>query len=163
MPPEIPIFDITLEPFGPLLTDQLVTQAETILRVKLPKSYINALRTHNGGFLKRDTFLHPSFIPRCEYGSFVTIPYMLGIGGERGIETESPDIIEQYLYPKSTVVLFSDNYTAFLLDYRNIKPDEEPPVIFYYYWPGEEGKEIPLAPNFRSFSEQLTIRNNKIS
>jgi hypothetical protein len=162
MTPERLLFESTLEPFGPLLTDELVSQAEATLRVKLPRSYIDILRTHNGGFLKRDTFMHPSFIPKCDYGSFVVIPYMLGIGGERGIETESPDIIEHYSYPTSTVVLFSDQYTAFLLDYRNINPDAEPPVIFYHYWPGEEGKEIFLAPNFSSFLEQLTTRNSRL-
>jgi hypothetical protein len=127
------------------LTPEMVRAAEESLGVKLPESYIQFLHVQNGGAL--DT---PEIVA-MDSAEF-DIREMPGIGTPNGIDSEtgSKYMVEEWGYPTPTVWLAGDGHTAILLDYREVGPGGEPPVV-YVDTEAEPMRIVRLAPNFLSF------------
>lgn len=131
------------------LTDKDVERAEEILRIKLPKSYINLLKVQNGGYINYDSF--PSDIPTSWADDHINVDHILGIGEENGI-LESGYLIQEWGLPKNIVLVSGSGHSWVAFDYRSTK--EEPPVI---YIDMDFGQIIELAPNFETFLNGLCV------
>ena len=67
------------------LTEKIVEQAERMLQVKLPKSYLNLLKQQNGGTIIYNAF--PTNVPTscAEEHIHIHIDHILGVSEEDGI------------------------------------------------------------------------------
>lgn len=133
-----------------LLTDEMVKNAEELLKIKLPNSYINILKQQNGGYIKFNAY--PTNIPTSWAEDHVNVDYILGIGLGMDIGIlQSEYLIQEWELPENVVLISGDGHSWIALDYRNKKA--EPPVIFI---DTDEEKIIDLAPNFEVFLNGLT-------
>lgn len=140
---------------SPPLGEGMVENAERELGVKLPASYIELLRTQNGGVPVR----------RCFYTDFPTswsedhfaISAIRGIGGEWGIDASiggSDYLIREWEYPDIGVVAFhtpSGGHDAVMLDYSRNGRSEPPGVIYV----DEDRIVRPVADSFENFIDGL--------
>lgn len=131
------------------LTEELVKEAERKLEIKLPQSYINALKEQNGGYIKFDSY--PTEVSTSWADDHIRVDHIFGISEEKGI-LESAYLIEEWGLPNNIVLISGDGHSWIALDYRNTK--EEPPVIFIDI---EDEMIIELASNFDSFLNGLTV------
>jgi hypothetical protein len=140
---------------GPTLTDAMVQKAEAALGYKLPRVYVELLRTRNGGYPRH--FCFPTAAPTSWATDHARISTLFGIGYKMGIES-SPKIVSVWGYPRVGVVI-ADTPTgchdAVMLDYSECGPKAEPRVILV-----ETAELTPtvtvLAPNFKAFIAGLT-------
>lgn len=120
---------------GPPLTNEMVSDAEHMLGVKLPEAYLLLLKKKNGGTPKRRCF------PMSEATSWavdhIMIEAILGIGGEWGIDSSSgmssPEMVEEWDYPNIGVVIChmpSGGHDTVMLDYRECGVEGEPSVAY---------------------------------
>jgi hypothetical protein len=134
--------------YGPELTQEIIDNAEQELGLKLPESLVELLRYQNGGFTRLDFFEIDG-----HEGSFRCVN---GLGYEHGIDRMSAYMIEEWGYPNPAIWLEGDGHMAVLLDYRDLLPGAEPPVILVDVETVSGTPEAtPLAINFKSFLEKL--------
>jgi len=118
---------------GPPLTDDLVAQAEAKLGYRLPRSYLNLLRTQNGGTPRKDCF--PTETPTSWAEDHIAISGIRGIGGEWGIDSPSlgsEAMIREWGYPNIGVVVGecpSAGHDVVMLDYTQCGHQGEPRVV----------------------------------
>jgi hypothetical protein len=130
----------------------MIKKAEAILQVKLPQSYIDLMTFCNGGRLRKNTF--PTSEPTNYSSDHIAVHDLYGIGGSFAVEDEGVYMINEWEYPVPAVCISCiDGHTAILLDYRDLQPNQEPPVI-YYGTESEKGSTW-LAPNFQTFIDGL--------
>lgn len=98
-----------------------LTMVENHLGVKLPVSYIELMRTQNGGRLFRNSIQQDQLNIRVDY--------LLGIGGklDEGILI-TPYMIMEWGLPNNIVLISGDGHSWVCLDYRDNK--ENPCVSF---------------------------------
>lgn len=131
------------------LTDDMVTNAEKKLGVKLPNVYIDLCKIQNGGYILYNAF--PTSVPTSWAEDHIAVEYINGIE-EEGILSSSY-YIEEWELPKDIVLICGDGHSWIAMDYRHTK--EEPPIILVDV---EDEKDIfilELAPNFRTFLDGL--------
>ncbi|WP_145324900.1 SMI1/KNR4 family protein [Paenibacillus xylanexedens] len=144
-------------------TDGQVESVEEQLVFKLPTSYINMMKLHNGGVP------HYRYYPVTQAEAAkkirVEVAGILGIGREKahslGGEAGSRYIIEQGGYPEIGVVLCecpSDSEVV-MLDYRESGNAGEPEVV--HVDKKESYKITWLAPNFETFIQGLLNEENQ--
>ena len=122
----VPLFRDPAHASSPPLTDEALAAAQAALG-PLPAAYLEALRTCNGGKLRRD------LLP-LEEGPFapgVRIPYLLGVGpgGLPALQA----LVARWRYPvPEGLLLCSDGPRALLLRRRGAEPDPaaEPEVVW---------------------------------
>ncbi|TFD96627.1 SMI1/KNR4 family protein [Jeotgalibacillus sp. R-1-5s-1] len=131
------------------LNDEMIAHAERTLGVTLPEAYKQTMRVQNGGYLEKN--LHP-FQWNGETDVLV-IDYLMGISksSSEGILL-SHYLIEEWGLPTGLVILSTQGSTGITLDYRDIQPSDEPPVIYYDV---DAGEEQVLAKSFADFLTQL--------
>jgi hypothetical protein len=113
----------------------MVRRAEDVLGVRLPASYVAALRAQNGGYLQHTccpTGFRSTWAPD-HIG--VDMLYGIGAGNEWGIDHDlgSRYLIAEWDYPDIGVVAFgtpSGGHDTVMLDYTNLGPDGEPTVAY---------------------------------
>ncbi|WP_339298622.1 SMI1/KNR4 family protein [Paenibacillus sp. FSL R5-0623] len=144
-------------------TDEQVESVEEQLVFKLPTSYINMMKLHNGGVPHYRHFP----VSQAEAAKKVRIEVagILGIGREKahslGGEAGSRFIIEQGGYPEIGVVICecpSDSEVV-MLDYRESGNAGEPEVV--HVDKKESYKITWLAPNFETFIQGLLNEENQ--
>jgi hypothetical protein len=116
---------------GPPLDNDMVRRAEDSLGVRLPRSYVDVLFQRNGGSLRRGCF--PTEFRNSWADDHIEIRALLGIGGQRGIESWSPAMVAEWGYPDVGVVigdLPSGGHDTVMLDYSQSGPDGEPAVVY---------------------------------
>ncbi|MCL6663055.1 SMI1/KNR4 family protein [Paenibacillus amylolyticus] len=144
-------------------TDEQVESVEEQLVFKLPTSYINMMKLHNGGVP------HYRYFPVSQAEAAkkvrVEVAGILGIGREKahslGGEAGSRFIIEQGGYPEIGVVICecpSDSEVV-MLDYRESGNAGEPEVV--HVDKKESYKITWLAPNFETFIQGLLNEENQ--
>lgn len=131
------------------LTDDMVTNAEKKLGVKLPNSYIELCKIQNGGYITYNAF--PTSVPTGWADDHVSVEYINGIDDE-GILSSSY-YIEEWELPKDILLICGDGHSWIAMDYRHTK--EEPPIIFVDLEWGEDIFILKLAPNFKTFLDGL--------
>ena len=139
---------------GPPLTEEAIASAQAKLGFRLPASYLELLRTQNGGTPRRDCF--PTTTPTSWALDHIAVTGIRGIGGDWGID--SPDfgsaaMIVEWGYPDIGVVVAecpSAGHDVVMLDYSQSGPQGEPRVVHV-----ETESEAPtvtvLAPSFEHF------------
>jgi hypothetical protein len=116
---------------GPPLDSDMLRRAEDTLGVRLPRSYADVLFQRNGGALRRRCF--PTEFRNSWADDHIEIRALLGIGGQRGIDSWSPAMIAEWGYPDVGVVigdLPSGGHDTVMLDYSESGPDGEPAVVY---------------------------------
>jgi tetratricopeptide (TPR) repeat protein len=137
-------------------SDGLIESVEEQLVFRLPVSYIEMMKEHNGGIPYHRFF--PVTNEESGETGYVEIEGILGIGREKrhalcGTEG-SWAVIERDGYPEIGVVIAKAPSEAgvVMLDYRSYGNDGEPEVV---YVDKNERKITPLAPNFETFIQGL--------
>jgi len=142
------------------LTPEMVKKAETILGIKLPAAFINLLHIQNGG--ETQGLVCPTTVKTSWADNHVPFDEMFGIAfldtepQEEATETsafnimDTADLTKEWGLPAKQIVINSDGHCSITLDYRL---DENAPVVSWIDVDSEE--DIPLAPNFEAFINQL--------
>ena len=138
------------------VTDEQISSVEEQLVFKLPASYIQLMKLHNGGIPRNTRYSIGSTVHGQNH---IVISGIFGIGrdkpkslcGKRG----SRYMIENYNYPEIGVVICDCPSVgdAVMLDYRPAGNDGEPEVI--YVDRESNNKIIKLADNFEAFIQGL--------
>ncbi|WP_253831275.1 SMI1/KNR4 family protein [Actinokineospora globicatena] len=115
------------------MDDEMVLAAEAELGYVLPRSYVELIRQTNGGLFKRRCC--PVTFPTSWAPDHFEIRSLVGIGGERGIDTRfgSKYMIEEWEYPNVGIVICdlpSGGHDMVMLDYRECGPGGEPAVVY---------------------------------
>lgn len=141
---------------GPPLTEALVASAERSLGFRLPSSYLDLLRTRNGGVPKARCF--PTPFPTSWADDHVELSGIRGLGGTGGIDSEgalgSRALVREWGYPDIGAVLCdlpSGGHDVIMLDYRGCGPQGEPAVAYV----DEDRVPRQLAPDFAGFVQGL--------
>ncbi|GGF72003.1 hypothetical protein GCM10010912_16410 [Paenibacillus albidus] len=130
----------------PPLTEQMIENAEKILKVSLPKFYLELLTyQYNGGSLRFDGFSDD------DEGHY-TINEIEGIGEKFGGILGSLETAEEYELPKGLLPFAGDGHDLYCFDYRNCGPLGEPSITHVYT---EEFTITHLADNFEEFTDKL--------
>ncbi|MCJ8012950.1 SMI1/KNR4 family protein [Paenibacillus sp. KQZ6P-2] len=143
-------------------TDEMIDSVEEKLVFKLPASYIEMMKLHNGGIPRNRCF--PIGEAASEAKEHVTISGILGIGHDKKHslcgELGSRFVIENGGYPEIGVVICdcpSDSEVV-MLDYRESLNDGEPEVV---HVDRENNYKITrLAVNFEAFIRGLVKEND---
>jgi SMI1-KNR4 cell-wall len=138
---------------GPDLTDEMIAEAERVLGVRLPVSYLAILRVRNGG--KPLRHCHPTAFPTSWAPNHIDIGAIRGIGGTWGIDNPrvgSAYLIKEWGYPDIGIVICrtpSGGHDTVMLDY-SVGP--EPAVVYV------DAERVPrrIAATFDEFVANLT-------
>lgn len=139
------------------VTDERIAETERLLGYKLPLSYIELIRTKNGGSPVNGCF------PMDEDEGYIAISAICGIGGEWGIDSDSlgsRHMIDNWGYPDIGIVFGecpSAGHDAIMMDYSECGPEGEPRIIHVDVEVGEDEEPVRtfLAPDFESFVRGL--------
>lgn len=121
-------------------------KVEETLGVKLPDSYIELMKLHNGGDLAY-SILHSGRVPDGE----VEIENIRGIDLEEGI-IESNYLVEEWEMEKGLIIISGDGNYWLAFDYRNYAGNE-PAVV--YIEEDAESKPKQVAKTFELFLKKL--------
>jgi hypothetical protein len=120
---------------GPPVNDEMISHAECALGVRLPRSYVGALRIRNGGKLRLQCF--PTKFPTSWAPDSFSVRALRGVGGTWGIDSDdglgSDDLVEEWGYPRIGIVICvtpSGGHDAVMLDYSDCGSDGEPAVAY---------------------------------
>lgn len=133
----------------------MVTQAESLLDVRFPSAFVEALRRKNGGSILGEYVpLPPQTIPEHLVGfvdhGHISIAGINGVGSSFQSVLKTPYMIEEWQLPKGFVLLDGDGHTWIAFDYRS--PGNDPRIVFL---DSESGDTLFLAKNFEDFSSSL--------
>ncbi|WP_027408487.1 SMI1/KNR4 family protein [Anoxybacteroides tepidamans] len=134
------------------ISEELIKNAEDILGIKLPLSYIELIKQKNGGELNYPYFILPD-------GQRESIPNMEGIclAPDEGTSILSlKEMLQEVQLPQEFFVLWSDFHHWVVLDYRHTK--SEPPVLYIrenYSCEDVTWEFIEIAHSFADFLHQL--------
>ena len=142
------IWDTEYETKAPV-TDTEVIEAEKKLGIKLPESYIELCKIHNGGSIIYDSF--PTSVPTGWADDHVSVTSIAGID-EEGILSSSY-YIEEWELPQNIVLLEGDGHWWIAMDYR--ERNENPSIIYIDLEADVDPFILELAPDFKSFVEGL--------
>lgn len=126
----------------PAATYTDIVEAEQRLGCKLPKSYVEQLRIHNGGRLQYTSYHNETLAEP------LLIDYMYGTVGSPSL-LDTPDIVTQYDLEQHIVIFAGDGEEWFAFDYR--QHATEPSIIVFT----ADEDVIELAPNFETFMQGL--------
>lgn len=116
------------------LDDEIIASVEKELGYKLPASYIELMRRHNGGIAVNTCF--PTQEPTSWAEDHIAISGIMGIGREKDYslcgKLGSAFMIEEWGYPDFGVVICtcpSAGHDVVMLDYRKCGKNGEPEVV----------------------------------
>jgi hypothetical protein len=137
---------------NPPLTDNMVSVAENILKVKLPTLFIELLKIQNGGYTKG--FAYPMTVKTTWADNHVPLSELFGIVTDKAIESahnilNTPYMIEEWGLPENQVLLNGDGHWWITLDYRK---SDIPTVRWIDI---ECDQDIHIADNFDDFFNGL--------
>jgi len=149
------MWDLEAECPNAPLTDQMVAEAETSLNVRLPASYVDALRQKNGGSTIGEYIRLPAQdIPQHLEGfvdhGYVSIGGLNGIGTSHQSITQTPYLTNEWQLPNGLVLLDGDGHTWIAFDYR--KPTGTPPIVFV---DSDSGDTLLIANSFAELFASL--------
>jgi len=132
----------------PPLNDQMISEAEAALEVKLPVELIELLRIQNGGYTKG--FAHPMSQRTTWAADHVPLDDLAGIVTNPSVDTpinllETAYLTTEWGLPPKQVLLSGDGHYWITLDYRN---GPEPSVAWIDV---ECGEDLQVAPSFKAF------------
>ncbi|MBM7700136.1 SMI1/KNR4 family protein [Kurthia huakuii] len=119
-----------------------IVAVEQALGVKLPKSYIEQLKYHNGGTLRYTSYNNEALAEP------LLIDFMYGTAGSPSLK-DTPELIEDYHLEHHIVIFAGDGDEWFAFDYR--EDTAEPAVLVFT----ADEDIIELAPSFDAFVKGL--------
>ena len=128
------------------LSKGAIENAEQLLQVKLPESYINLMFEQNGGVPFHQAF--PCSVPNSWADDHVPVEQIFGIGEEGILQSEY--LIEEWELPNKIVIFSGDGPGWLAMDYR--QKTTEPPIIWI---DTEEDAIIKVATDFASLIDGL--------
>jgi hypothetical protein len=138
----------------------MVEKAEKSLGYRLPQSYIELLKTRNGGYPVNTCF--PVETATSWADDHIAIESICGIGVEDGIDDSqsgSRYMIEEWGYPAIGIMICncpSAGHDAVFLDYSKCGKEDEPSVVHIDVEINDEPTVTFLAENFETFVRGLT-------
>ena len=130
----------------------MIAEAERTLGVKLPADLLSLLRVRNGGYVNDDFAVCPTSRPTSWAEDHVIVTEIAGIGSSPVLSLlDSPALNTEWDQPAELVLLSGDGHWWIALDYRECRPDGEPPVVFYENGSDGAPDELLLAASFREF------------
>lgn len=140
-------------------TDELIRSVEQELGYKLPSSYIELMKLHNGGRPKN--YCHPMPGTPAYPEDYVEIAGIMGIGLKKSAGSlcgcwGSQFIIDEWQYPDIGIYICwtrSAGHDMVLLDYSKCGNDGEPEVM--HVDSDADYKKTFIAPNFETFVRGL--------
>jgi SMI1 / KNR4 family. len=141
------------------ISDNAIQEVEEQLGYKLPQSYINLIRTQNGGTPRNTCFRTLTANSYAE--DHIAISAIHGIGGMWGIDSRelgSKFMIEEWGYPDIGIVICScpsAGHDSIMLDYSDCGPSGEPRVIHVDVETLGDPQITILAQDFQSFISGL--------
>jgi hypothetical protein len=114
----------------PPLTAAMVQSAETTLKVRLPRRYLDVLNSKNGGYLRFNRYTSTVGDATTTF----SVPILMGIGGPVAIDTVQDGLklnqilTSQWGYPESSVIICHFGHGGYVLDYTDCGPKGEPSV-----------------------------------
>ena len=144
-------------------TDELIREIEVELGYKLPKSYVELMKKHNGGITKKDAF--PTKEATSYADDHIAITGIMGIGREKIYsicgKMGSQFWIDEWEYPQIGVAICttpSGGHDMVFLDYTECGKEGEPKVV---YIDAEKNYKITkVADNFEEFLRGLVREND---
>lgn len=134
--------------------DSEIIDAERKLGFKLPDSYIELIKTHNGGYVEKDCF--PTKTRTTWAENHIAISSIMGIGGKNDIIEETKLMVGEWEYPDIGVVICdcpSAGHDVVMLDYSECGSQGEPRVVHVdQEW---DYNITVLADNFEHFIKGL--------
>jgi len=142
------MWDLTAECPNDPLTDRMVAEAESSLNVRLPASYVEALRQKNGGstigqYIRLPTQDIPQHLERFVDHGYVSIGGLNGIGTSHQSITRTLYLTNEWRLPNRLVLLDGDGHTWIAFDYR--KSTATPPIVFV---DSDSGDTLRIANSF---------------
>jgi len=139
---------------GPMISDDLIAQAEQKLGVRLPQAYIDLLTERNGGKPRRRCFR--TELPTSWASDHFQVQTLIGIGYADGIDGEfgSEYMTLEWGYPPIGVVVFdtpAGGHDTIMLDYSKCGPSGEPRVVYI----DEDRSVLLVANDFGEFVARL--------
>ena len=141
-------------------SEGLIASVEEELVFRLPESYVEMMKNHNGGVPNNRYF--PIGATDSGVEEYIELKGILGIGREKPNSlcgsAGSWALIEQGGYPEFGVVLSecASQSGVVMLDYRSAGNDAEPEVV--HVDKDNQYKVTTLAPNFETFVQGLVHR-----
>lgn len=142
-------------------SDELVRSIEQELGYKLPASYIELMKMHNGGIIKRNSFPMKEPTARSKDHVVVLGIYCLSRNKSKSIAGSGGTrfLIEEWDYPDYGIYIGycpNDGRDHILLDYRKCGNQGEPEVV---HVDEENGHRITyMAKDFETFIKGLRFR-----
>lgn len=143
---------------GPPLTDELVAEVEEELGYKLPASYVELMRSRNGGTPRKTAHRTAEPTSWADDHVRVTSIFSIGFDGDTSLcgELGSTFWMDEWGYP-DIGVYFADcpsaGHDMFCLDYRACGPDGEPQVV--HIDQEDDYRIVFVAENFEAFIRGL--------
>ncbi|MFF2780569.1 SMI1/KNR4 family protein [Streptomyces sp. NPDC058052] len=137
------------------LTSAVIEDAERRLGVRLPASLLEVLRVQNGGVVAELWNAFPTDVPTSWSENHVPLDDLMGIGRRDGQLSllDTAYLVEEWGLSSPVVLLSGDGHCWIALDYRVCGKRGEPSVTWFDV---DDGTELPLAADFRTFVERLT-------
>lgn len=143
---------------GTIPTDKQVAEIESELGYKLPQSYIEVIKQHNGGMPRNTCF--PTSVPTCWADNHIAISGIMGIDKNKPYslcgEMGNRFWIEEWGYPAIGIAICTTptaGHDMIFLDYRNIGLTGEPSVV--HIDQENSYKITTLAASFENFIRGL--------
>ncbi len=142
----------------PYPTDEMIVSVEKELGYKLPASYIELMKSQNGGEPKNTCFATSGATSWAE--DYVAISSIFSIGRDKSYslcgDTGSQFMIEEWGYPPIGIIICdcpSGGHDVVMLDYRKCGSEGEPEVV--HVDQEDDYKITFLAQNFEHFIQSL--------
>jgi hypothetical protein len=144
------------------VTDELVSEIESRLGVKLPDAYIALMKLRNGGYMSQHLIKVEQQIPQpflyyIDKGC-IAVTQIFGLSrneGEYATIAQNGYLLREWDLPAGLVLIDGDGHTWIALDYRERK--HNPSVVFVV----SDGPQIiTIASDFAEFIERLVPDEN---
>ena len=138
--------------------EDLIISIEQELGYKLPVSYVELMKLHNGGITKKSSY-------SVNEEDYIEITGIMGIGRTKTYslcgEIGSQFMIDEWDYPKIGVCIChcpSGGHDMVMLDYSNCGKDEEPEVV--HIDQESDYKKTFIAKDFETFIRGLVDKKD---
>ena len=145
---------------NPVLSDEMIVEAENKLEVKLPDLFIELLKIQNGGYTKG--YAYPTRVKTTWADNHVPLTELFGIVLDKNFNSshnimESYNMTEEWGLPEKQILLTGDGHWWITLDYRN----SDIPSIRWIDCECDE--DIHIADSFADFIGELVSEDEFVN
>lgn len=144
---------------GEPLTEAIILEAETKLGYKFPASYLNLMKSQNGGKLVKNVWLGEAINSTTEYQIVLEAFYSIGKEKESSLFGRFSNAFwySEWGYPSDVGIIIAETISGghdmLYLDYRDCEKDGEPKVAICFQ--ESDYKIVVLANTFEEFLSRL--------